>query len=58
MIWQVLTLLVSELRTLCECIGAVESMDNMDVEQAARQLESGAGSRGPCFFEVESSHSK
>ena len=49
-IWQVVTLLVSELRTLCECIGAAESMDRSDMEQAAKQLES-SGS-GPCFFEA------
>ena len=29
-----MTLLVSELRTLCECIGAAESMDRSDMEQA------------------------
>ena len=29
-----ITLLVSEMRTLCECIGAAESMDRSDMDQA------------------------
>ena len=49
-IWQVITLLVSELRTLCECIGAAASMDLIDMEQAARQLE--CSSTGTSFFEA------
>jgi len=47
-VWQVITLLVAELRTLCECMGGYGDVE--DAEQAVRQLE--FSHRGPCFFEA------